>query len=93
MADACTKIEIRPGESFECPRNDPGCREKLVEIQEGGLLFRVVKFAIIFLAVLLTISGGVKILWDHRYHPPEPPKPTVNQLLTDVWPWLEPPKQ
>lgn len=92
MADACTKIEIRPGESSECPRNDPGCREKLVKLQGPGLRSRVVKLAIIFLAAL-TISGGVKILCDYLYRPPALPKPTVNQLLTDVWPWLEPPKQ
>jgi hypothetical protein len=94
MADADVKIEIRPGKPFECPCNYPGCREKLVKIDDDGpksWFKKNIKFALIPLAVvaigaiatmqLIPRGGG----GEH----PTPSPPTVDRLLKDVWPWLE----
>ena len=95
LADAGATIEINPGEPHDCPLNDPGCREKLVKLQDPDSRSRVVRIALISLAAV-AIGTGVKIgtEWGHHdHHRPEPPKPTVGQLLNDVWPWLESPTQ
>src|SRR4051794_20272621 len=75
-ADACAKIEIKPGEPYECPLDDPECREKLVKIQDPELRSRVIRIALVFLAAM-TIGAGVMIGWSYIARPiPVPPVPT-----------------
>ena len=80
-ADACEKIEIKSNRLFKCPRKDPSCRQQLVELRsEPGL-----RIALISVTVAALIGLGVWRLWP----PPDHIKPpTVEQLLTEVWPWL-----
>lgn len=78
-ADACEQISLKPGDNHNCPRNDPKCREQLVEI--GGGLPRIVKIGLIAVPVAAVIAFGVWSLVG--------PSKTVEQLLTDVWPWLK----
>lgn len=86
-ADACEEIQIDEGVAFECARKDPKCREQLVEIhaKKGWK-----KVALIALPVVVVIA--LTAWWLNR----EPSQTStsksqtsVEQLLTDVWPWLK----
>lgn len=96
-ADACEKIEIKSNELFKCPRKDPSCRQQLVELRSWLEKARQsiqdpkpgrpsgLRIALISVTVAALIGLGVWRLWP----PPDHIKPpTVEQLLTEVWPWL-----
>ena len=82
-ADACEQIEIKSNGLFKCPRKDPSCRQQLVELRsEPGLRIALISLPV---AALIGLGVWLMILTMCRV----PPQPTVEQLLTDVWPWLK----
>lgn len=85
-ADSCEEFLIKPGDSFQCARSspDPNCREKLEEVGGKGLSPKL-RLVLIAVPVALLISIGAWMLIG----PGGQPKATVEQLLTDVWPWLK----
>ena len=82
-ADACEKFEVKAGESFACASGDPNCHEHRIEVASRGSLGKVLKISIFSVAIILILIAAriasVRLL---------APKFTVEECLTDVWPWL-----
>lgn len=98
----CVQFGVCPradsGECFEvnsdftCSRNpeDPDCRSKLEEVQEGGKKGLLLKIGIP--VALLAVAGGLYFVFAGSGEtPPAPPAspPTVDELLKEVWPSLK----
>lgn len=71
---------------FKCPRNDPKCREQLVEVGGSGTLKRL---ALIGLPILAVLGALIWWMWGTPESPSKPSEQNVEQMLTDVWPWLK----
>ena len=78
-ADACEEIEIKPGETFECPRHDPKCREQLMEIR-GGKFSPKLKMALIAVPIVLLLGFGA---WAMLGSKKPASQASVEQMLTD----------
>ena len=77
---------------FNCSRNpeDPDCRNKLEEFQEGGKKGLAIKIGIP--VVLLAIGGGLYFAFsgpDEASVAPSTPPSKVDELLKEVWPSLK----
>lgn len=94
----CVQFGICPradnGECFEtnsdftCSRNpeDPDCRSKLEDVQEGGKKGLMLKVGIP--VALLAVGGGLYFAFAGPGEIPPAP-PTVDELLKEVWPTLK----
>ena len=81
-ADACEQFEIGGTPAFECPRKDPLCSSRLVEIKSGGIPRGLI--AALAIVALLAIGGGA---WYYFSRAPKGPA-AIQQQLMEVWPWL-----
>jgi hypothetical protein len=78
---------------FKCGRNpeDPDCQSKLEGLEAGGSKGLAFKIGIPVI-LLVAIGGSILFLMGNRdnANPPSPEqKPTVEELLQQVWPWLK----
>ena len=80
-ADANEEFEIKPGETCQCPRNDPHCQGQLIVLEKPKKRWPLYVGPGVIAAALVGLG-----LW-HEMKPV--PKPTPEQLLIEVWPWLK----
>lgn len=91
LADAGKDIEIGEGDSFQCGCTpaDPKCRENL-ELVTGGTVSPTLKLVLVAVPIAALLAFGAWRLIGGGGQP-QPPA-SVEQLLTDVWPWLRAPQ-
>lgn len=78
---------------FKCGRNpeDPDCQNKLEEVQTAGGKGLALKVGIP-LVLLVVIGAGLFFVLKSDENPSSPSpeqKPTAEELLQEVWPWLK----
>lgn len=89
-ADACEEIEIKLGDSFQCGRTpaDLKCREQLIEVR--GNLSPKLKSALVAVPIAALLGVGAwMLIGSSKGDGKRQPQANVEQLLTDVWPWLK----
>ena len=84
-ADARELIAIEPGQEPICP--NPDCEKPLTRSEgsaRGALPMGSIKYIAIMLGVIVLLAVGI-LFWPHS----ATHTVTVEDALTDVWPWLK----